>query len=74
MSITCSLFGITPRAMTAQFSNSKGRMTRSCSNDHGRSGTKKTSAGAPKRFTFSNTVRVAQEFSHDAAGGAKAHV
>jgi hypothetical protein len=41
MSPTCTLFGMPPRAMTAQFSNSNGRMTRSFSTVHGRSRTTK---------------------------------
>ena len=41
MSPTCTLFGMTPRAMTAQFSNSNGGMTRSFSTVHGRSRTTK---------------------------------
>ena len=41
MSPTCTLFGMPPRAMTAQFSNSNGGMTRSFSTVHGRSRTTK---------------------------------
>ena len=41
MSPTCTLLGMPPRAMTAQFSNSNGGMTRSFSTVHGRSRTTK---------------------------------
>src|ERR1017187_10060270 len=41
MSPTCTLFRMPPRAMTAQFSNSNGGMTRSFSTVHGRSRTTK---------------------------------
>ena len=41
MSPTCTLFGMPPRAMTAQFSNSNGGISRSFSTVHGRSRTTK---------------------------------
>ena len=41
MSPTCTLLGIPPRAMTAQFSNSKGGMSLSLAMVHGRSRTMK---------------------------------
>src|ERR1035441_5514719 len=70
MSPTCTLLGMPPRAMTAQFSNSNGGMTRSFSTVHGRS---RTTKPRPTRqsIRFPAGANVAQAFGHDAQAWAK---
>src|ERR1039458_1674983 len=65
MSPTCTLFGMPPRTMTAQFSNSNGGMTRSFSTVHGRSRTTKPRP-ARQAVRFPAGANVAQVFGHDA--------
>ena len=52
MSPTCALLGIPPRALTAQFSNSKGGIFRSCFSVHGRF---RTTKPWPVRQSFSSS-------------------
>jgi hypothetical protein len=57
-----------PMAMTAQFSNSTGGMTRSFSTVHVRS---RTTKPRPARLAFRQRANVAPAFGHDALAWAK---
>src|SRR5665213_2533655 len=67
MSPTCTLFGMPPRAMRAQFSNSNGGMARNFSSLHGKSRTTKPRPA----FQSGSLSGSAQTFCHDAAGGGR---
>jgi hypothetical protein len=69
--LTRVAFGMPPRAMTAQFSNSNGGMARNFSSLHGKSRTTKPRPVCARAVRFPAGANVAQAFGHDAQAWAK---
>ena len=69
MSPTCALLGMPPRAMTAQFSNSNGGMSRSCFFRPRQIAHHEASCRVARVFIFAQLAHIAQPLRHHAAGG-----